>query len=82
MSNNERDRDMERLPSRYTPDDQRARSRRLWLRGGEYCHDDDDGVDPYGDAGGGLPPLPESIREEVKNSRRPDSGRRKRKQQL
>lgn len=75
MSDNKRNRDRERLPSRYTPDGKHARSRRLWLHGGECGHDDDNGADPYGDAGGGLQPLPMAIREEGKKNRQPDNGR-------
>lgn len=67
-----------RLPSRYTADDEDSRWRKMWLYHGGGGHVDDDGADPNEEVVGGLPPLPDELREEGKyNGRQPDcSGQR------
>lgn len=77
MSNDDKsDKGRQPLPSRYTADDKRARWRRLWLwDNNSDGHADDDGADPYRGVDGGLPPLPDAVRDEGKYSgRRPDGG--------
>lgn len=66
--NSDEDADEFRLPSHYAGNDGDARRRRLWGTGGAR-----EEVDPD-DRVGGLPPLPDHMREEGKNNgRRPES---------